>query len=105
MELKMNDEKLKSFLKENSRVPESPAGEWSKILMKIESGKQSGLFNMKKISLGFASFAVLSLVVLNTIKPHQTDHSTAKLKEINTYLVADSYFSENETEYSWIGEL
>ena len=100
----MNDENLKKFLHENSNVPRPPVGEWSKILMKIESKEKTSFFSLKKMSLSVASLAVFVIIASSTFKSQQLDHRMAKLDEINTYLVADSYFDEYENEYSWVDE-
>jgi len=103
----MDDKNLKNFLNKNSKIPERPAGEWSNILMKIESqsssqGVLSNVFGIRKIIIGLTGFAALVIITLNIDKPYQVQHTEASLKDLDTFLVADSYFHESESDYSWV---
>ena len=103
----MNDKELKKFLRENSKVPRHPTNEWSQILIKIDSSKgESSLMNKnwpRKLGLGISSFAALMIVVLSI--SHQIDKRLSRLKQVDNFLTADSYFSESESQYSWIEDL
>lgn len=103
----MNDKNFETFLKNNTKAPAPPHDEWSRILAKIEEKK--GLkstfknFKAKQLMLGFTGLAICIVVGLNTMTPgYILNNKNANLKEIDNFLIADSYFNETDTQYSWI---
>lgn len=102
----MNDENLKKFLDENTKVPRRSTNEWPELLKKIESEKKNmflkNFLTLKNLSFGVGSFAVLAIVLVQIMGTSGTSHRVADLQDIDAFLANDSYFNEVENQYSWI---
>lgn len=105
----MDENNLKKFLKMNSKTPQAPTDEWSSLLSKIENPSDSSYFwknsIFQKAFISSLSFVLLLIIVINTTGPSLNKKREQRLKEIDSFMVSDSYFGDTADQHEWISGL
>ena len=92
----MNDEKLKSLLKQDTSAPTEPSNQWSSILNKIESKKG---INLRWLLPASALASVLAVLLIKS-PPIEPKSSIAQEQELIEFFLED-FYGEEEV-YSWL---
>ncbi len=104
----MKDNELKDFLNKNSSVPRAPETQWTQIQKKIEPAKTLGVMDyftsLKGLSLGASGVAIALVVIFSNYNQQLPSQELARLKKVDTFLASDSYFSDSDPQYSWVGD-
>ena len=95
----MNDDELKTLLKNDHSTPNKPSNEWPEILGKIETNKKSFNFFPPIV----ASVFVLTLFILGaSVKPNFQQMYDDELGE---YMFSESYLEEDDLTFYSDNEL
>ena len=104
----MNEEKLKKLLS-TAKAPKEPANQWGNILNEIEEPKSTSFIIKQplfsKTIVGAVMVCSLALVTIVSLHNEGASQRLVKTQEVESFLLADSYFSETEGEYSWVESL
>jgi len=96
----MEDKKLKDFLQKNSKVAPRPAGEWDRIVSKIERDKSKVSWWTLSTWKPVGVLATTLLIVVIGFNRYDNSAQNKRLnnEKIGSFLLENSYFEEIEEQ-------